>query len=122
MSGIKFLVDTNILIYLQNGRPSINQYLGDEFYVSDITVLEYLGVKGITEVQLNSRKMVLDACQLVEFKQTIRDLAIDLKQKYQIKVPDAIIAATAIFHKRILLTADKDFKKIKELNLLIIEP
>ncbi len=122
MSGIKFLVDTNILIYLQNGRSSIDQYLDDEFYVSDITVLEYLGVKGITEGQLNGRKIVLDACQLIEFNQSIRDLAIDLKQKYQIKVPDAIIAATAIFHKRILLTADKDFKKIKELNLLIIEP
>jgi hypothetical protein len=122
MSGIKFLVDTNILIYLQNGRPSINQYLDDEFYVSDITVLEYLGVKGINEDQLNSRKIVLDACQLIEFNQSIRDLAIDIKQKYQIKVPDAIIAATAIFHKRILLTADKDFKKIEELNLLIIEP
>jgi predicted nucleic acid-binding protein len=122
MSGISFLVDTNILIYLQNGRPSIDQYLGDEFYVSDITVLEYLGVKGILEDQLKKRKIVLDACQLIEFNPSIRDLSIELKQKYQIKVPDAIIAATSIVNNKTLLTADKDFKKIKELNLLIIEP
>ncbi len=122
MSGTNFLVDTNILIYLQNGIPSIEQYLNAEFFISDITVLEYLGVKGISEEQLHARKLVIEACHIINFNPTIRDVAIEIKQKHQIKIPDAIIAATAIENKKVLLTADKDFKKIRDLILLLIEP
>lgn len=122
MSGTKFLVDTNILIYLQNGIPTIEQYLNADFFISDITVLEYLGIKGISNDQLRARKIVLNACHVLNFTPTVRDTAIEIKQRYQIKVPDAIIASTALVNNIVLLTADKDFKKIKEVNLLLIEP
>jgi predicted nucleic acid-binding protein len=122
VSGTSFLVDTNILIYLQNGIPSIEQYLNAEFFISDITVLEYLGVKGLSVAQISARKMVIEACHIINFNTTIRDAAIELKQQYNVKIPDAIIAATALINRKVLLTADKDFKKIKEITLLLIEP
>jgi predicted nucleic acid-binding protein len=122
VSGTSFLVDTNILIYLQNGIPSIEQYLNAEFFISDITVLEYLGVKGLSVAQISARKMVIEACHIINFNTTIRDAAIELKQQYNVKIPDAIIAATALVNRKVLLTADKDFKKIKEITLLLIEP
>jgi predicted nucleic acid-binding protein len=44
-----------------------------------------------------------------------------LKKKYSIKLPDAIIAATAIWYKIPLITADKGFEKIEELELILLE-
>ena len=41
---------------------------------------------------------------------------------YNIKLPDAIIAATAIEQNLTLITADTGFEKIKELNLKLITP
>ncbi|MDR1699387.1 MAG: PIN domain-containing protein [Prevotellaceae bacterium] len=38
------------------------------------------------------------------------------------KTPDAIIAATAINLRLILITADKGFAKIKEVDTVIVEP
>ena len=45
-----------------------------------------------------------------------------LHRAYKIKLPDAIIAATAIENKLQLITADKGLKRVSELNLLLIEP
>lgn len=44
------------------------------------------------------------------------DLIIVIKKKYKLKLPDAIIASTAIIHDTILITEDKDFSKIQELT------
>ncbi|MBO5690919.1 MAG: PIN domain-containing protein, partial [Spirochaetaceae bacterium] len=41
---------------------------------------------------------------------------------YKIKLPDAIVAATAISYNVPLLTADKEFNKIKGLNLCLLNP
>ncbi|NQU64155.1 MAG: PIN domain-containing protein [SAR324 cluster bacterium] len=40
-----------------------------------------------------------------------------IKRQYNLKLPDAIIAGTAIFSQAILITADKDFRKVKELEV-----
>ncbi|WP_421942417.1 PIN domain-containing protein [Pedobacter sp.] len=45
----------------------------------------------------------------------------DLKRKYNIKIPDAIIAATSILLKIPLITADKGFMKIKKIDCVILE-
>ena len=46
---------------------------------------------------------------------------IQLKKKYSIKLPDAIIAASCLVYDIPLVTADKGFSKIKELDLVLIE-
>jgi predicted nucleic acid-binding protein len=50
----------------------------------------------------------------------IKSLAIDIKQQTRIKLPDAIVAATAMEYRLLLVTADKDFEKISNLNLLLM--
>jgi len=44
-----------------------------------------------------------------------------LRKKYSIKLPDAIVASTSIVYGLPLVTADKAFSKIKELDLILIE-
>ena len=52
----------------------------------------------------------------------IKNTTILLRRKYNIKLPDAIIAATSIENDLALITADAGFKKISELNLELITP
>jgi hypothetical protein len=49
-------------------------------------------------------------------------MTIQLRRKYNIKLPDAIIAASAIESDLVLMTADSGFKKIDELQLEILNP
>lgn len=66
-------------------------------------------------------KKILNQCYIFDCSSEIKELAIQLKQKYKIKLPDAIIAATAIVKQLPFVTADADFKVIKELDLIFLE-
>lgn len=114
------LIDTNIVLYTLKGNPVIEPYLELDFAISEISIIELLGVKNIDEPSLKIRKKFVDSIYNYPFNTEIKELTILLKQSYTLKIPDAIIAATAMHYKQTLLTADKDFKKIREINSIII--
>jgi predicted nucleic acid-binding protein len=120
MNGNNFFVDTNFLIYLLNGNPVINPYLGNNYFISEITEMEMLGVKKISPATLKIRQALLDNCYLINFNSEIKKIAVGIKQKVQIKLPDAIVAASAIHIGLPIITADKGFRKIPGLNLVAI--
>jgi predicted nucleic acid-binding protein len=62
---------------------------------------------------------VLTDCVVVDMNSEIKRVAIEIRQKYKIKTPDAIVAATAKYLQLHLLTADRDFKKIKDFELIL---
>jgi predicted nucleic acid-binding protein len=121
MNGTKVLVDTNVFINLGSGNKNVDEKLfGKTLYYSIITEIELLGFHAITEFEKSFFTDVLSECIALEISYSIRIAAIDLRRKYKLKTPDAIIAASAIELKIPLLTTDKDFNKIKELNVIII--
>ncbi|MBI3815545.1 MAG: hypothetical protein HY279_13900 [Nitrospinae bacterium] len=48
MNGDKFLLDTNILLYISGGKVSIDNLPEGQFYISFITELEALSYPSIT--------------------------------------------------------------------------
>jgi predicted nucleic acid-binding protein len=81
-----------------------------------------LGHKSITEREVEWLEMFLEQCNILDFNAGIGDIVIDLRRKYSIKLPDAIIAATAIFLNIPLISADKHFEKIIELTFVLYQP
>jgi predicted nucleic acid-binding protein len=114
------LADKNIVIYTLKGIEAVKPYLDYDFALSDISVIELLGVKNIDDKTLSERKLFIDNTFNYPLNHNIRQIAISLKQSYKIKTPDTIIAATAIAFNIPLITADKDFNKTRELNAIII--
>jgi predicted nucleic acid-binding protein len=112
------LADTNIIIYIMNGLPAMKNFLEAEFALSEISEIELLGIKGIDKKNLQIRQSMINECFLMNINDSIKHTAIQIKQKYILKIPDALIAATAIHHRLSLLSADKGFAKIKELDLI----
>jgi len=54
-------------------------------------------------------------------KEHITNAAVLLRRKYSLKTPDSIIAATALVQKVPLVTADKDFLRISEVEVIVFE-
>ena len=122
MSGVDLFVDTNILVNLAEGKRGVDRYLeGNNLYVSVVSEIELLGWHKITTQQKIFFKHLLSDCGIIGLINPIKDLAIGLKQKNKIKLPDAVIAASAIHLGVPLLTHDKDFQRIKDLDLVIIQ-
>ena len=88
---------------------------------SFITEIELLGKPGITPEEIKEINSLLSICIKSPHTESINKPAISLKQLYSIKVPDALIAATAIEQKIPLLTFDKDFIRVKEVDLVLLE-
>jgi predicted nucleic acid-binding protein len=51
----------------------------------------------------------------------IKQIIKQIKQAYKIKLPDAIVAATAIYLDIPLITFDSDFSKITDLKLVLLK-
>jgi predicted nucleic acid-binding protein len=122
MSGKEILVDTNIFLYLLKGNNTLEEILqGKNIYVSFITELELIGFKNISAKEEKQIKALLSDCLVVNMNNIIKERYVALRKKYNLKLPDAIIAATAIASNIPLITADKQFGTIKELNLVSYE-
>lgn len=60
---------------------------------------------------------LVNNCVIMELSDEIIEKTIELRRKAKIKLPDAIIAATAIVHNLTLLsTNDSDFRKVPKLK------
>jgi predicted nucleic acid-binding protein len=123
MSGTKILIDTNIAINLLRGDDHLAIALQDtEAYVSFIVELELLGYQEISIEEESWVEMFLDQCVVIDINSGIKEIATYIQRQYNLKLPDAIIAATSIFLGVPLLSADHHFEEVKELIFVFYQP
>ena len=122
MNGSNILLDSNIVLYFLGGEEPLMPLLEEKrLYISFITQLETLGYKSITEKESRMIKSFLNECIIIDINPLIKDITIKLRREYSLKLPDCIIQATALYLNIPLITADTDFKKVKELDLILFE-
>lgn len=123
MNGSKILIDTNIALYLFKGDKNLGSILQDaETYVSFINELELLGFKGITFKEETWVELFLEECIIIDINPGIKEITKQIRRNYALKLPDAIVAATAIFLDVPLLSADKQFGQVSDLTFVLYEP
>lgn len=122
MNGINFLADTNALIYLLNGNSCMSPYLEKTLAVSVISEMELLSYSGISKKDEENIKALFNDCTELPISNEIKEKTIEIRKKYKTKLPDAIVAASAIVYDIPLITADKGFRQITELKLEFITP
>lgn len=119
MNGLDLAVfcDTNIAIYLLSGDSELAEMLqGMEVHISE---LELLSKPNITTDETAATKAFINQCFVVNISEGVKKRTIEIRKRSKIKLPDAIIAASASVCGLPLLTADKQFEKISELNTLL---
>jgi predicted nucleic acid-binding protein len=114
MRSERVVIDTNILLYILGGDKTANALLkGHDVVASTMVRMEALVYHGDDMDHLQQVHRFLDRCQLEEIHRSIQDLAVDLRLRHRLKLPDAVIGATAIHLGIPLITADKIFSKLK---------
>jgi hypothetical protein len=113
MNGGKYLLDTNFILGLLKADPLVFAQLSSrqlhvgECSYSAITRMELLGFHNITRDEETLIKQKLDRLTYLPLTENIENIVIALRQSRKIKLPDAIIAATALFNDLELLTLDQ---------------
>lgn len=121
--GKRYLIDTAAFSKYLTGRLSeistslMSEILPVEFLVSVITRMELKSwLSGDDEME-NTIEKTLRIAVIFDLSEEIILKTIEIRRKVKIKLPDAIIAATAIVNGFTLLsTNDKDFVKVPKLK------
>jgi len=123
MSGKNILLDSNIIIYLSQNRISVDDLIFNEnsYFISAITYMEVLGY---TFESIDEEKTVCDLLNLftiIYIDEKISRKVVEIRKKHKIKIPDAIICATAITHKATLYTNDLKLETVKDFEIEFIK-
>jgi predicted nucleic acid-binding protein len=101
-----YLLDTNAIIYLIGGRLAAPLPAG-QYSFSIITEIELLSFSGLSAVDEQKIGELLALLDRVELTQAVRLEAIRLRRHKRLKLPDAIIAASALNRSATLLNNDQ---------------
>jgi predicted nucleic acid-binding protein len=116
------IFDTNVLIYLSKYILSPQKILFQPAKISVITKIEALGYNFPNPEE---HQLLLDICNLlptIPLSDAIAEETIGLRKKHKIKLPDAIIYATALVEGLPLLTNNTDdFKRLGN-RVQLIDP
>lgn len=114
-----YLLDTNILIYYFNGdmesavKSKVSMVMRESFQISVISKMEFLGFP-FNLLERQKATQLMEYAVIRTLSDEIVQRVIDIRQEKRIKLPDAIIAATAMKYSAILVTRNtKDFKTLE---------
>ncbi len=121
MSGVSYFADTNCFIYLLNENPLLRSFAEYHWAYSFITEIELLSKNTLTVPDEQLIRQMLATCQKTAYSELISEHTIMIRRNYKLKLPDALIAASALSLNIPLLTADTQFAKVKEIDCFILE-
>lgn len=118
--GTGYLIDTNAVIeYLNNTLPEqAGNFIDNlvQIHLSVITRMELLSWRGATTQQIEILTSYIRSATVLGLSESVIEQTILIRKVHRIKLPDAIIAATALSHNLTLITRNmSDFDKIENL-------
>jgi len=122
-----YTLDTNAILYYLKDDVGAVSVLRDVFaknvpiYVSAVTELELFAYSDLTAEEESLIEELLATISVIPVDSRIARLAALVRRSYRLKVPDSVIAATAMFTGSKLLTRNtRDFRKIPNFIVLKI--
>ena len=119
--GKGYLIDSNAMMDAQSkklpvhGLKFVADIINEDFTISFVSYIEFLGYRNATR----SMEEFAAIATVIETNKAIIDTTIKLRKKHRIKLPDAIIAATALVYGRTLITRNTvDFYDIEGLKIV----
>lgn len=124
MEQRQYLIDTNSVIdYLSKKLPDSGMFFMNEVMdvtpiISVITKIEVLGFNA-PEKSYRILSDFMDDAIVLDISNEVVETCIEIRKKYKTKLPDAIIAATALVYDLDLITRNiADFKNIDRLTCI----
>lgn len=123
----RYLIDTSVVIKYLNGSFSVNSLnrldgiIDQESRISFITEIELQVWNPTDPDDISVYQEFVTSSQIIGIDSNVIRETINIRKQYRIKLPDALIAATALVNDLVLVADnDKDFEKVS--NLKYINP
>ena len=109
---VKALFDTNILIDFLNAVPQARTEL-TRYREKAISIISWMEVMVGAETQVEGpTRVFLNTFDIIPLANDVAERAVELRREHGIKLPDAVVWASADIHSMLLVTRNtKDFAK-----------
>ena len=114
--ALKRLLDTNAVLYLLGGRLREPLPKG-EYLVSVVTEMELLSYPSLDNESEKQIREFLNDVAVIGLTQEIVEYAVQLRRREKLRLPDAIVAATALVFNAELLTNDEKLHQVSGLRI-----
>lgn len=122
MSGNRLFVDTNIVVYLIQGNARLIKLLSEvDVTISFMTQIEVFAHPEMTEEKAAVFSEVMSVFDVIDITPDIKIETIRIRRDYKLKIPDAIIAASALVSNVPLLTADRAFNRLLNQDIILFD-
>lgn len=112
---MKKVLDTNAILYLLGGKLAQALPVG-EYFISVISEMELLSYPVLDESEQSKIRNFLSAVTVVDLTEEVKTVAIGLRRQHLLKLPDAIVAATALSLGAQLVTNDAKLLRVPGLS------
>jgi predicted nucleic acid-binding protein len=112
---LKLVLDTNVILYLLGGRLGQPLPKG-QYFISAISEIELLSYPLLDEAARAKIDSFLFEVTIVGLTSEVKSSAIRLRSQHLLKLPDAIVAATALTLGATLLTNDAKLLQLPGLS------
>ncbi len=125
MNGNRIFTDTNAIISLLNGNAYLNELAVKASWIgtSAICVVEFLSFPKLSDANEYYFSIFLQRVAIIGLNNSLTDLTAVavIRKQHQLKLPDAVIASQALALGASLVTNDKHFSNIANLNVINFE-
>jgi predicted nucleic acid-binding protein len=124
MAKPKYILDSSIAIDLLNGSPSSKSIRAKlenaKVYISVITRIEMLSFPNITADIEKKIYALLKSVRVISFNKKVEQNTILIRRSKKLKIPDSIIAATALTVQAAIISRDDHFNQLSWPGLSVI--
>ncbi len=117
------MLDTNVIIDTLNNDFDLLMFLDAfpdcEIYINPIVAIEVLAKPNMNEHEETAARTLLDSFKWIEFDKQVCDIAVTIRRSKELRLPDALIAASAILIGATVLSNDYHLKDFQYLGYTV---
>ena len=110
MDKKRFFLDSNVLIDTLNRKLNLLAFLDNfpdcETYINLVVEIEVLAKAGMGEREEAEVRALLNSFKWAEIDKSVRETAVQIRRAKELRLPDALIAASAITLNATVLSND----------------
>lgn len=104
--GVTSVLDTNVVLYALRDELA-DPLPNTDILISVITEIELLGYPSLTPAQEQKIRTLLQSLTVIPLDERVKDEAITIRKTTRLRLPDAIVLATAVVTGSTLVTNDQ---------------
>jgi len=114
MDTFRFMLDSNVVIDMLNDDLVFSSFLADfpncEVFINPVVVIEVLAKAGMGKDEEAAARALLDSFVWTEIDKAVCEIAVQIRRAKELRLPDALIAASAIALNATVLSNDSHLR------------